>query len=201
VTVGDIACLAEASLVALVGRAAGRHLHALAHNRDPRPVHVGRRRHSIGSQRALGRAPHSPAALDGTVLGLVERISRRLRAAGRVGRTIVLRLRFDDYSRATRSLTLAWPTAHTETILVATRLLLRGARPMIQRQGLTLVGLTVGNLEDDSAVQLALPFDRRANSRLDAVLDAVRDRFGSAALTRAVLLGRDPGLLVPLLPD
>ena len=72
---------------------------------------------------------------------------------------------------------------------------------MIERQGLTLVGIAVGNLDDDGAVQLALPFDRQRAEALDAVLDEVRDRFGSTAITRAVLLGRDQGIVVPLLPD
>ena len=66
----------------------------------------GRRRGSIGSQRALGRSPRSPEAVDAVVVGLVDRVTRRMRAAGRVGRTVVLRLRFDDFSRATRSHTL-----------------------------------------------------------------------------------------------
>ena len=93
------------------------------------------------------------------------------------------------------------PTAQTQTILATVRALLATAMPMIERQGLTLVGVAVGNLDDDGAVQLALPFDRRSGSALDAALDDVRDRFGSAAVTRAVLLGRDQGLSVPMLPD
>ena len=105
-TVGEVAELAEATLVAMLGRASGRHLHALAHNRDPRPVRVGRRRGSIGSQRALGRAPRSREEVDATLVALVDRVTRRMRAAGRVGRTVVLRLRFDDFTRATRSHTL-----------------------------------------------------------------------------------------------
>jgi DNA polymerase-4 len=112
----------------MVGQASGRHLHALAHNRDPRPVDTGRRRRSIGSQRALGRSPKSPEDLDAALMALVERVTRRMRAAGRAGRTVVLRLRFDDFSRATRSHTLAWPTSHTHTILAAARELLAGAR-------------------------------------------------------------------------
>jgi DNA polymerase-4 len=200
-TVGEVAQLAEAVLVAMLGRASGRHLHALAHNRDPRPVQVRRRRRSIGSQRALGRSPRSPEAVDAVVVGLVDRVTRRMRAAGRVGRTVVLRLRFDDFSRATRSHTLPRATAHTQTILYTVRGLLATAMPMIERQGLTLVGVTVGNLDDDGAVQLPLPFDRHSGDALDAVLDEVRERFGSAAVTRAVLLGRDQGLSVPLLPD
>ena len=118
-----------------------------------------------------------------------------------MGRTVVLRLRFDDFSRATRSHTLGQATAHTETILATARGLLAAAMPMIERRGLTLVGMAVANLEDDDAAQLALPFDRRSGSALDAALDDVRERFGSAAVTRAVLLGREQGPSVPLLPD
>jgi DNA polymerase IV len=200
-TVGQVAQLAEAVLVSMLGRASGRHLHALAHNRDPRPVQVRRRRRSIGSQRAFGRSPKSLDAIDTVVVGLVDRVTRRMRAAGRVGRTVVLRLRFGDFSRATRSHTLPWATAHTHTILATARGLLATAMPMIERQGLTLVGVTVANLENATAVQLPLPFDRQSDGALDAVLDEVRDRFGSTAVTRAVLLGRAEGLSVPLLPD
>jgi DNA polymerase-4 len=205
-TVGEVALLAESTLVSMLGPAAGRHLHALAHNRDPRPVQVGRRRRSIGAQRALGRSPRSLgavelAAIDAAVVALVDRVTRRMRAAGRVGSTVVLRLRFADFSRATRSHTLARATAQTETILATARALLALATPTIEREGLTLVGVAVGNLAEGGAIQLALPFDRRLEGRLDAALDEVRDRFGSAAVTRAVLLGRDPGLSVPMLPD
>ena len=200
-TVGQVARLAEPSLVSMLGQASGRHLHALAHNRDPRPVHVRRRRGSIGSQRALGRSPKSLDAVDAVVVGLVDRVTRRMRTAGRVGRTVVLRLRFDDFSRATRSHTLQRPTAHTQTILTTARGLLATAMPTIERQGLTLVGVAVGNLDDDSAVQLTLPFDSQSGDALDAALDEVRVRFGANAVTRAVLLGRDQGLWVPLLPD
>jgi DNA polymerase IV len=200
-TVGEVAELPEATLVSMLGRAVGRQLHALAHNRDPRPVRPGRRRGSIGSQRALGRSRRTAEEVDAVVIGLVDRITRRMRRAGRVGRTVVLRLRFDDYTRATRSHTLLRPTAHTQTVLATARWLLAAARPMIERRGLTLVGLAVANLDDDSALQLVLPFDRHSGIALDAALDEVRERFGSAAVTRAVLLGRDPGLSMPLLPD
>ncbi|MGH8986009.1 MAG: DNA polymerase IV [Acidimicrobiia bacterium] len=200
-TVGEVAQLAEAALVAMLGRASGRHLHALAHNRDPRPVQARRRRRSIGAQHALGRTPRSADAIDAELVALVDRVTRRMRAAGRVGRTVVLRLRFADFTRATRSHTFAQATAQTRTILATARGLLTTAMPMIQREGVTLVGVSVGNLDDDGAVQLALPFDRRSASALDTSLDDVRDRFGSSAVTRAVLLGRDQGLSVPLLPD
>ena len=194
--------LGEGALVAILGRASGRHLHALAHNRDPRRVQVGRRRRSIGSQHALGRrSPKSPEALDAVLLAIVDRLARRLRAARRVCRTITLRLRFDDFSRATRSHTLMESTAQTQTILAEARELLAAALPLIRQRGVTLVGVALSNLDDDWAVQLALPFGRRSSIALDTALDVVRERYGTDAVTRAVLLGRDSRPTVPLLPD
>ena len=200
-TVGEVAQFSEASLSALLGRASGRHLHALAHNRDRRPVQVRCRRRSVGAQRALGRSPKSLDDVDAALVALVDRVTRRMRAAGRVGRTIVLRLRFADFSRATRSHTLPHATANTETILITARGLLAIAAPMIERRGITLVGVAVSNLEDGRAFQLALAIDRHSSDALDAAIDEVRQRFGSSALTRAVLLGRSQGLTMPLLPD
>jgi DNA polymerase IV len=200
-TVGQVARLGEAALVSLVGQAAGRHLHALAHNRDPRRVQVGRRRGSMGAQRALGRGRRSPAEVDAALAALVDRVTRRMRAAGRTGRTVVLRLRFDDFTRASRSHTLRVATAHTRTVLIAVRSLLAEAQPLIEERGLTLIGVAVGNLDRQGPVQPELPFDGYSGGGLDTALDAVRDRYGSSAVTRAAMLGRDPGLSVPTLPD
>ena len=199
--VGDVARLGVDSLVAMLGQASGRHVHALAHNRDPRPVTVGRRRGSIGSQRAIGRGSHSRDDLEAYLAGLVERVMRRMRAADRVGRTITLRLRFDDFTRVTRAHTLPRATSRTDPVLAVARDLLAEAMPLIEQRGITLVGISVGNLGDDDEVQLALPFDRATGGTLDAALDDLRDRFGSGAVTRAAMLGRDDGLSVPLLPD
>jgi DNA polymerase-4 len=201
VTVGEVARLGEDELVSALGRGAGRQLHALSHNRDPRRVDTRRRRRSMGAQRALGRSARSPGVVDTSLIALVERVTRRMRAAERVGRTVVLRLRFADFSRATRSHTLPRPTAHTEAILGAARSLLAGARPTIERRGLTLIGVSVTNLAPDRPLQLLLPLERHSGGALDAALDEVRARFGANAVTRAVLLGRDAGLTVPLLPD
>ena len=200
-TVGRLALVPEEALVAMLGRATGRHLHALAHNRDSRPVHGRRRRGSIGSQRARGRSPWSHESVDADVVALVDRVTRRMRGARRVGRTVVLRLRFGDFTRATRSHTLPQATSSTAEILAVARALVAASLPELQRRGLTLVGISVANLEDASAVQLVLPFDRIDRDALDAALDEVRDRYGSAAITRGVLLGRDPGIAMPLLPD
>jgi DNA polymerase-4 len=199
--VGEVAQLEERALVSMLGLASGRHLHALAHNRDPRPVTVGRRRRSIGSQHALGSRPKSARDIDASAVAIVDRVTRRMRAAGRVGRTVVLRLRFDDFSRSTRSHTMDRPTAQTHPILDTVRALLAASTPIIQRQGLTCIGVAVSNLDNDDAIQLVLPFDGHCGGALDSALDDVRDRFGAAAISRAVLLGRDQGLSVPLLPD
>jgi DNA polymerase-4 len=198
-TVGEVARFGEGALMTLVGAAAGRHLYALAQNRDPRPVEVRRRRRSMGAQHALGRSPKSLAEVEASLLALVDRVTGRMRAAGRAGRTVVLRLRFDDFSRATRSHTLPYATANTETVLVAARDLLMTSVPLIQARGITLVGIAIGNLEEGAA-QLRLPFDPHSDA-LDAALDEVRLRYGSAAVTRAVLLGRRPDIEMPLLSD
>jgi DNA polymerase-4 len=200
-SVGEVARLPLAALETMLGAGSGRHLHALAHNRDPRPVQVGRRRRSMGAQCALGRG-HTPLdEIEVVLIGLVDRVTRRMRAAGRVGRTITLRLRFDDFARITRSHTLLTATASTPTILGTAVTLLRAAHPLITERGCTLVGVAVGNLSNTGAEQLVLPFGRQTATALDAAVDGVRDRFGTAALSRAALLGRDVGLSVPLLPD
>jgi DNA polymerase IV len=200
-TVGEVARLAEPALVSLLGRASGRHLHALAHNRDPRPVRPNRRRASIGAQRALGRRPKTIDDVDSALIGLVDRVARRMRAAGRVGRTVVLRLRFDDFSRATRSHTLPYATSSTQAILTTARTLLATALPLIELRGITLVGVAVGNLGDGRAVQLVLPFDPHSSDALDLAVDEVRQRFGTGAITRAVLLERGAGIAMAVLPD
>jgi DNA polymerase-4 len=201
VMVGQLARLSETELVEIVGRASGRHLHALARSRDPRPVRRRRGRGSFGSQSALGRSWRSSEALDGVLIGLVERVTRRMRAAERVGRTVVLRLRFGDYTRATRSHTLEHPTSASITVLTTARSLLGAAMPTIRRRGLTLLGIAVANLDGRGVgVQLTLPIDRRPGDRLDAALDEIRNRFGTEAVTRAALLGRGQTLSAWLLP-
>jgi DNA polymerase-4 len=200
-TVGQVAALEETALVSMLGAAAGRQLHGLAHNRDRRRVRPGRRRGSIGSQRALGRTPRSHAELDATLVALVDRVTGRMRRAGRAGRTVVLRLRFDDFTRATRSQTLPRATAETHVVLTTARSLLAAETPTIARRGLTLVGVAVANLESDAGVQLVLPFATSGGLALDTVVDEIRERFGATAITRAVLLGRARGFEMPLLPD
>lgn len=203
-TVADVAELGESTLSAMVGEAMGRQLYALAHNVDRRRVNPEVRRRSVGAQRALGRAGNrmSPAEVDAVVVNLVDRVTGRMRAAGRTGRTVTLRLRFDDFSRVTRSRTLPHPTAATVEVLATARLLVVSAAPLVASRGLTLIGLAVSGIDRDGVRQLELPFGSPADPvALDAAVDRVRSRYGAGALTPAVLLGHDPGPEVPHLPD
>ena len=144
----------------------------------------------------------SAAEVDAVVINLIDRITRRMRNAGRTGRTVVLRLRFDDFGRVTRSHTMPKATASTDVILAAARELVAAAAPLIAERGLTLVGFAVSNIDRHGAQQLELPFEEVADTvALDGAVDEVRKRYGNSAVTRGVLVGRDPGLEMPHLPD
>ena len=203
-TVSDVAVLSETALTGLLGPAMGRQLFGLSRNIDRRRVVTGHRRRSVGAQRALGKAGSamSPEQVDAVVVNLVDRITRRMRAAGRSGRTVVLRLRFDDFGRATRSHTLPRATASTGVILAAARTLVNQAAPVVSERGLTLIGFAVCNIDREGAEQLELPFGNGCDTHtIDSAVDLVRRRYGNAALTRGVLLGRDAGWEMPHLPD
>src|SRR4051812_1472561 len=198
-TVGQLARHSEASLVSMLGRASGRHAHALAHNRDPRRVERTRGRRSFGAQSATGGRRRSFAQLDLTLIALVDRVTRRMRAKGRAGRTVVLRLRFGDFTRISRSRTLPFATCASETVLETARDLLTAARPAIEQRGCTLIGVAVSGI-DGAGVQLELPFDGPDMAAIDAVVDQVRERFGPEAVTRAGLLRRGERLAAWLFP-
>ncbi len=200
-TVGQVAALGDRSLVGILGRASGNHLHALAHNNDPRRVVTGKRRSSIGSQRALGSKQRSFAELEAILLELVDRVTVRLRDGHRVGRTITLRFRFGDFTRDTRSHTLSEATCSTAEILDAARVLLVARRGEIAERQLTLLGLTIGNLASADTVQQSLPFETRSSPELDEAIDRVRGKFGGSSIGRATLVNHKGGLTVPMLPD
>ncbi|MFJ8894442.1 DNA polymerase IV [Leifsonia sp. NPDC102414] len=200
-TVGQLAELEEATAERLLGKATGAHLHALARLRDPRPVDTTRRRGSIGSQRALGTRPRTADELDLIISQLVDRLARRLRDGDRTCRTVVLRLRFGDFTKATRSRTFAFPTDRTATLLAVARSLLAATQPEITERGITLIGVSLSHLGRSDTFQPELPIDWNDGARLDTVLDAVRDRFGASSVSRATHLGRDPGWSTPLLPE
>ncbi|WP_404434810.1 DNA polymerase IV [Microbacterium lacus] len=200
-TVGQLAELEASAAERVLGRAAGAHLHALARLRDPRPVDTTRRRGSIGSQRALGTRPRAPEELDLFLTQIIDRLGKRLRERERVCRTVVLRLRYGDFAKATRSRTVRFPTDRTAVLLGVARALLAAAQPEIEARGITLIGISLSGLGRAENVQPELPIDWDDGERLDSVLDAVRDRFGAAAVARATQLGRDPGWSTPVLPE
>src|SRR3954453_10587186 len=149
-TIGQLELRDEGELAMFLGRHAARHLHAVAHNRDPRRVRSGRRWRSIGTQSAFAGGGRSRSDLDALLITLVDRVTRRARSSNWAGRTVTLRFRFADFSRATRSRTLTHPTAGTGTILAAARALLAASRPLIESRGITLLGIAVANLSDEA---------------------------------------------------
>ncbi|WP_084102094.1 DNA polymerase IV [Demequina sp. NBRC 110051] len=203
-TVGQLAELEAATAERWLGKAAGVRLHALARLRDPRPVETTKRHESIGSQRALGDRPYTGGDLELIVTQIVDGLAKRLRDRGSSCSTVVLRLRFGDFAKATRSHTLSAPTDRTEVVLGVAQRLLAAAGPEIAHRGVTLVGVSLAQLTSAGMVQLELPFDGSDGddgARIDSALDAVRDRFGSAAVTRAALIGRDSGVSAPRLSE
>jgi len=200
-TIGQLAELEAATAERLLGRAAGAHVHAMARLRDPRPVATTRRHGSIGSQRALGNHPRTPSELDVILTQIVDRLGRRLRNGDRGCRTVVLRLRYGDFSRATRSRTLRAATDRTPVLLAIARGLLAAAQPEATARGITLIGVSLSHLAYADHLPPELPIDWNDGARLDTVLDAVRDRFGADSVARAIQLGRDPGWSAPLLPE
>jgi DNA polymerase IV len=192
-TVGQVAAMTREELEGLLGRARARSLHAFALGRDPRRVRIGARRRSVGAQRGMGLSRLRPEELDAALVSLVDRVTGRMRKGGHVGRTVILRMRFGDYKRATRSRTLPQVTAGSEPILAAARSLARESMPEIERRGLTMIGLTLQGLGDGGAVQLELPVGR-SSPALDRALDEVHERFGSDAMTRGGTRGVRPGV-------
>jgi DNA polymerase-4 len=161
-------------------------------------VRGGRRAGSVGSQQALGRGLTDPDELSVVVLGLADRVGRRLRKKERSGATVSLRVRFPGPRLISRSHTLPTPTSSTAALAELGAVLLRRAVEG-QAEPVTLVGLAVSNLTTDDFLQLELDVDGgnvlRAGSgldlkrrALDASVDGVRERFGR----RLLELGASP---------
>jgi len=204
-TVAQVAELGEANLVAILGAHTGRHLYALAHNHDPRPIETGRRRKSIGAQQALGRGNRSAGELEAVLLGLVDKVARRLRAADRVGRTVTVRMRYADLVAVTRAHTLTHPTAVTQAVADVAVAILRDHQHVLDERGCSLIGVSVGDLADegrpDADEQLTLPFGSKPRDGLDDAVDELRRKFGAAAIQRGSLLGKQTGWSAPHRPD
>lgn len=190
-TVGDLSRVGPRPLVPVLGPYAAHRLTALADNRDPRPVQVGRRAGSVGSQTALGRGLDELEEMRTVVLGIADRIGRRLRARGRAGTTLHLRVRYPGPRIVSRSSRLPGPTASTATIAEVGMALLGRALEQSRGDPVTLIGMSVSGLRTDDVLQLALDLDGggppgttldRKRRSLDASVDAVRERFGRGLL-------------------
>jgi DNA polymerase-4 len=194
-TIGDLARTSPRSLARVLGRAIGGKLSALAWNRDPREIMTSRRAHSAGAQSALGLKPATQRIIRPTLYHLADRIASRLRAKSRPGRTVTVRVRFADLRSVTRALTLPQPVSATSTLAEIAENLVCGVladHPAERR--ISLLAISVSNLEIDPIVQLELPFrladDGRlpgarkgmARLRADRALDAIRNRFGWEAV-------------------
>lgn len=219
--VGDIARTRPGLLAELVGERVGGHLSELAAGHDPRPVEPREPRRSIGAQSAFPAGSRTFEAVGSLVASLTDRVCGRLRRSGQSCRTVTLGLRYADFSRASRSRTLGFPTDRTGTLLEAVNSLLRGCRAEIDGRGLTLVSVSLSGLGPAGEVQLALPIadeagrngpgdaDETAGSglpgrdpgALDAALDQVRRRFGPGSIRRASGFGGEEEVAAPTLPD
>jgi DNA polymerase-4 len=202
-TIGQLARLPRGSLEPLLGDALGQKLAALAWNRDPRKITTHRRAHSAGAQSALGKKPAEERVFRPTLRHLADRVASRLRAKSRFGRTVSVRVRFADLRSVTRSVTLAAPISATAILAEIAEELVRGAlvdHP--DEHSISLLAISVSNLEQHSVMQLELPLGledekRRPGSKkgmarwvADRAVDRVRGCFGWEAVGYAsVALG------------
>ncbi len=199
-TVGDLADTSVEALSSWLGPHAAHHLSALARNEDPRPVRRRARAKSVGSQHALGRGLTETVEMDAVILAIADRVGRRMRAKGRAGRTVTVRVRFPGPRNVTRSETLEAPIDGTSAIEKVAARLLRAAVDG-ETEPVTLIGISVSGLLDGAAVQMELGLEEgdveRVGSQaadtgaaVDRQVDEIRRKFGNAAVTRAGLLGR-----------
>lgn len=195
VTVGDLAATPEETLVRALGSAAGSQLHALAWNRDDRRVEPNQETKSIGHEETFPHDIRDRGTLERELLRMGDRVAARLRAADRVGRTVVLKARYGDFRTVTRSRTLPSPT---DLAAVVSRTANELLRDLDVGDGLRLLGVSVHQLElpQTGNEQQQLSFDDEAGPRSPAVrgdleraVDRVRSRFGDDALGSAALVG------------
>ena len=194
-TIGQLAQIPGLRLERLLGRALGDKLRALAWNRDPRQIKTKRRAQSAGAQSALGRKPTAERFFQPTLWHLADRVATRLRAKSRPGRTVTVRVRFADLRSVTRSRTLAAPVAATAMLAEIAEELVRGVLAKYPHEKtMSLLAVSVSNLEQHTVVQLELPLaledekgrpgSKQGTARLvaDRAIDAIRDRFGWEAV-------------------
>jgi len=194
-SIGQLARTPGWSLERLLGPAAGEKLAALAWNRDPREIETRRRAHSAGAQSALGRRPAEERVFRPALRHLADRIASRLRAKSLAGRNVTVRVRFADLHAVTRSHSLETPVSATIVLAeIAEALVRRALADHPREKSISLLGISVSDLDRELEVQMDLPLGlgdegRRPGSRkamaqrlADGAVDAIRDRFGWEAV-------------------
>jgi DNA polymerase IV len=187
-TVADIAHTPVATLVRGLGEATGRHLHALAWGRDERRVVAAVTERSIGSEETFPRDVDDPRYVHRELLRLAERTASRARAQGMAGRTVVLKVRFADFTTITRSRTLRERTDVTREIHATARDLYDALG--LDRARLRLVGVRLEGLADSATAPRQLVLGERAHGWRDAdgAVDKAGARFGAGSVRPATLL-------------
>jgi DNA polymerase-4 len=196
-TVGDLAAIDEPQLVRSLGAAHGRHLWRLARGLDDRPVVPDQKPKSISHEETFARDLTDPAQVRTEVVRMADAVAARLRAHGFTGRTVTVKVRFHDFRTITRSVTL--PTAVDTGTAIA-----RAAKDLAGRvdpgSGVRLLGVGVTNLDEAGTTQLSLDAltgdaatvvsGSAAWQEATAAVDAIRERFGAAAIQPAATTGR-----------
>lgn len=185
-TVGDLAQVPVESLVAVLGRSAGRHLHDLAWARDVRPVVPAQPTKSVGHEETYPRDLFDEADLRREVIRLSDSVASRLRAAGLACRTVTLKVRYADFQTITRSHTEPAPVDTGPAIATVAEELLEDVD---LARGVRLLGVSGSNLAEPGGRQLTLDDAKPEEwERAAAAVDSIRDRFGDSAVGPAALL-------------
>ena len=194
-TVGDLAAVPRATLVEWLGPAAGAQLSELAWARDPRPVEPVRPAKSVGHEETFAVDLRDRADLRREVVRQADAVAARLRGASLAGRTVTVKVRFNDFATITRSRTLPEAVDTAPELAAAAGALLDSVDP---GSGVRLLGVSVSNLTVGVARQLALGEGGPAWGEASEAVDDVRARFGPAAVGPAALLGeRGIGVVRP----
>ena len=193
-TVGDLASLPEAAVIAALGTASGRQLHRLANGVDDRPVAVDRPPRSISHEETFARDLHVVGELEAQATRLADAVARRLRTSGLQARTITLKLRFGDFKTITRSVTLPDPTDGTRDLVAAARELLS---QIDVAPGVRLLGVGASGLVETSTRQLSFEDEPRLHEAAEHVTDRIRDRFGASAIGPAAAIRDGNGMRSP----
>jgi DNA polymerase-4 len=204
-TIGQLARTDGGSLEGILGTAASEKLKALAWNHDPREVKLDQRARSVGAQSALGKKPATAKVFVPALRHLADRVASRLRAGGRGGRTITVRVRFADLRSVTHAATLPDPISATSMLAEVAEELVRWVLEKYRAERtITLLAIAVSHLEPQSVIQLALPYglagdERNPGSRrgaarwtADRAVDAIRDRFGRESVGYATVVLNGP---------